>query len=74
MIFIDAVPGCETRNLDFFISHGFADTAQGAHALASLVCDYLKNDGKTAEMKTKLQNSFGTCATEIIFNHVCKGN
>lgn len=74
MIFIDAVPGCETRNLDFFTSHGFADTAQGARALADLVCDYLKIDEKTARMRDRLKDNFTVTATETIFNHICKGN
>lgn len=74
MIFIDAVPGCETKNLDYFVSHGFADTAQGAKALADLVCLYLKNEDKRNKMKNLLTASFSQCAAEIIFNTVCKGN
>ena len=74
MIFIDAVPGCETRNLNYFISHGFADTAQGAKALAGLVCDYLNDDKKTEKIKNRLKENFNTCAAEEIYNVVCKGN
>ena len=73
MIFIDAVPGCETRNLDFFVSHGFADTATGAKALANMVCDYLENGNRIQDMQSRLKDSFDVCATEIIFNHICKG-
>ncbi len=74
MIFIDAVPGCETKNLDYFISHGFADTATGAKALADLVCRYLKDESKRNEMKNLLKENFSTCASEKIYNIVCKGN
>ena len=74
MIFIDAVPGCETRNLDYFISHGFADTARGAKALSSMVVDYLSDDEKIEKMRNQLKNNFNICSAEIIFNTVCKGN
>ncbi|MBR6902303.1 MAG: hypothetical protein IKN39_00220 [Clostridia bacterium] len=73
MIFIDAVPGCETRNLDFFISHGFADTGDTAHALSDLVCDYLQNESKINNMSNRLKDNFSICSTETIFNHICKG-
>lgn len=74
MIFIDAVPGCETRNLEFFISHGFADTASGAKALAGLVCDYLDNHEKIDNMKSRLAENFKDVAVKAIYNFVCKGN
>ena len=74
MIFIDAVPGCETRNLDFFISHKFADTAQGAKALISLTCDYLKDSKKITDMKNRLADNFNDNAAKIIYNHICIGN
>ncbi len=74
MIFIDAVPGCETKNLEYFVSHGFADTATGAKALSALVVDYLSSDGKIEKMRNLLKENFATCATEEIFNTVCKGN
>ena len=73
MIFIDAVPGCETKNLDFFISHCFADTADDPKALSDLVCSYLKNESKTSEMKTRLKDNFSINSVEIIYNHICKG-
>ena len=73
MIFIDAVPGCETRNLDFFISHGFADTGDTARALSDLVCDYLQNESKINNMSNRLKDNFSICSTETIFNHICKG-
>ena len=74
MIFIDAVPGCETRNLDFFTSHGFAATAQGAKALANTVCEYLKNPDKISKMRNRLADNFSNNAAEIIYNQICKGN
>lgn len=71
MIFIDAVPGCETKNIDFFISRKFADTAQGAKALAHLVCDYLEDELKSADFRNRLRENFKVCAAESIYNRVC---
>lgn len=71
MIFIDAVPGCETKNIDFFISHKFADTAQGAKALARLVCDYLKDGAIIEDYRKRLCDNFKECAAEIIYGRVC---
>ncbi|MBO4733430.1 MAG: hypothetical protein J5662_03035 [Clostridia bacterium] len=73
IIFVDAVPGCETKNLDFFVSHGFADTAQGERAIVDLACDYLSDDGKAAGVKKRLSDGFGGCAAETIYNRVCNG-
>ncbi|MBO4693268.1 MAG: hypothetical protein J5659_02595 [Clostridia bacterium] len=73
MIFIDAVPGCETKNLDYFISRGFADTAGSAKALCNLVCCYLSDEEKRNKMKNLLSVNFNTCAAEVIYNKVCKG-
>ena len=46
IIYMDAVPGCETRNIQFMVGHGFALTAGGVRALAELVCDCLEHPEK----------------------------
>lgn len=71
MIFIDAVPGCETKNLDFFVSHGFADTAPNAKELVKMACDYLNDYEKISAMCRRLEESFNTCAVEVIYDTVC---
>ena len=72
MIFIDAVPGCETKNLNFFTSHNFAYTAESTQALAATVCYYLHTPEKLAEMRERLRENFSTVAVENIYNHILK--
>lgn len=70
MIFVDAVPGCETKNLDFFKSNGFADTATDGYDLSRLVCSYLKDDNKLEIMSSRLKTSFDFIAVENIYNYI----
>ena len=72
MIFIDAVPGCETRNIEFFISNGCADMRDTDIELCDAVCDYLENPEKLKKMSLQITEEFGGCASENIYNYVCK--
>ena len=72
MIFIDAVPGCETRNIEFFISNGCADMREGAIKLCDAVCDYLEIPSKLHKMSQTLKDEFSGCAAEIIREHIVK--
>ncbi len=72
MIFVDAVPGCETKNLDFFKSNGFADTATDGYELSRLVCSYLKDGNKLEIMSSRLKTSFDFIAVENIYNYIQK--
>lgn len=72
MIFIDAVPGCETKNLYFFISRGFADTRATTRELVILICDYLYDKSKLRNMSNKLKAYFSGCAVEKIYNVIAK--
>lgn len=72
MVFIDAVPGCETKNLDYFISRGYAKTAKGGIALAELVCKLLNNPSELEEMSEKLKENFGRNSSEEIYFYISK--
>lgn len=72
MIFIDAVPGCETKNLSFFTSRGFADTRATPKELVILICDYLYDKSKLTNMSNKLKAYFNGCAVETIYNTIVK--
>lgn len=72
MIFIDAVPGCETRNKDFFLLHGLADARKDATELTELVCDYLEHPEKLRDISDALEKSFSGCAAEKIYEYVNK--
>ena len=72
MLFIDAVPGCETRNIEFFISNGCADMREGAIELCDAVCDYLKAPSKLNKMSQTLKTEFCGCAADIIRDYIVK--
>ena len=74
MLFIDAVPGCETRNLEFFISHGFAATAQGTKPLINLLNEYLDDEPKIKSVESRLKENFSICAAQEIYRQVCKNS
>ena len=70
MVFIDAVPGCETRNIEFFLKNGFADMRNSAIELCDLVCEYLENPEKLSAISKKLRDEFNTNAADSIRDYV----
>ena len=72
MLFIDAVPGCETRNYEFFIKNGFADMRDSVLGLCDIVCELLENDGKLQKMSATLKSEFEGCAVQSISEFIIK--
>lgn len=72
MLFIDAVPGCETRNYEFFIKNGFADMRDSVLGLCDAVCDLLENGEKLKKMSAALETEFGSCAVQNISEYIIK--
>ena len=72
MLFIDAVPGCETRNYEFFIKNGFADMRESVLGLCDAVCDLLENGEKLKKMSAALKDEFGGCAVKSISEYIIK--
>lgn len=70
MIFIDAVPGCETRNLEFFTANGFADSREGDDELCRLICHYLSRQDKLDRISRRLKAEFSVNAVEAIYKHI----
>lgn len=70
MIFIDAVPGCESKNMDFFVQNGFASTADTIEGLVSLVRTYLDSGDKTQSMMQALRQNFSEYAAQKIGEYV----
>jgi len=66
LILIDAVPGCETRNLDFLTLNNFSQTAKNTERLSILTCRYLKNPMLLEETKQRLRQQFGFNAAETV--------
>lgn len=72
MLFIDAVPGCETRNIEFFLKNGFADTGDSVLGLCDAVCELLENEDKLKKMSEILKSEFSGCAVQSISEYVIK--
>ena len=72
MLFIDAVPGCETRNIEFFLKNGFADMRDSVLGLCDTVCDLLENDEKLKKMSAVLETEFAGCAAQSISKYIIK--
>lgn len=58
MVFIDAVPGCESKNMDFFVRNGFALTDSTVDGLASKVKELLTDSSRAERMSLALRESF----------------
>ena len=72
MLFIDAVPGCETRNFEFFLENGFADMRDSVLGLCDAVCDLLESGEKLKIMSETLKAEFGSCAVQSISEYIIK--
>lgn len=72
LILIDAVPGCETRNLEFFIQKGFAKTCP-TEKLSQLVLDCIDDWNFLSKAKLTLREEFHN-APQIIFDTITKGH
>lgn len=70
MILIDAVAGCETHNMKFWVENCMADTRDDTTDLCELVRKLLDNDGELSRMKTNLKENFSSSSAEKIFNFI----
>lgn len=72
LIFIDAVPGCETYNLAFFTENGFAETNEEISGIVALVKKFAENDELRREMSARLRENFDRNGAEIICDRMIK--
>ena len=70
IVLIDAVPGCETRNLDFLVSNGFAITANTPKELSGIVYNYIEYPEEHAKHKDFLKSEFNFNAPKIIYDYI----
>jgi len=70
LVFIDAVPGCETRNLDFFVSHDFAQTSDTVSGLKSIVVDSLNDTDSLNAVSNKIRDNFSSKSALLIFEKI----
>lgn len=72
MIFINAVPGCETHNLNFFVSRGVAATRQGEDDLCGIVRYMISNPQLLQSISHSIEKEFAGNSCETIYNTICE--
>ena len=70
LILINAVPGCETRNLDFLVQNGLAKTANTPESLTKIVCDYINNPKEYSKSVALLKSEFNFNPSKIIYDYI----
>lgn len=70
MILIDAVAGCETHNMKFWVENGMADTRDDSADLCLLVRQLLDDPSRLSSMKSNLKDNFKGSSAERIFNFI----
>ena len=70
MVLFNAVPGCETRNLEFLLSIGCAVSENGALSLARCVCQMLEEPARRDALAERCAAEFSQSAAERIFKEV----
>lgn len=76
MVFIDAIPGLEVHNRDFFCENGYARFGDTPEEISSVVCALLNDQNKLNEMRDRLAVSFTHRAANEIYGFVkaeCRG-
>ena len=58
MLYMNAVPGCESKNSAFFCQKGYAKTAYKLQDLAQRVISLLDNETLLATVKKRLREDF----------------
>lgn len=71
IVFIDAIPGLETHNRDFFEEHGYAVYGASPEEIAMIVSDLMNDDKRLQGIRRKMERSFSHHSAREICEHVC---
>lgn len=74
MVMIDAVAGCETYNLNFFVSGGYAVTSDRYEGIVAQTLELLYDDDRLGVMREKLLANFSADTAYRIYRYVKEGN
>lgn len=72
MVLIDAVAGCESGNLQFFLDKGAAKTAQTPAELAKLCLQLLQNRSELSRMAAACEDFAGHDASAVIYQYMAR--
>jgi len=68
MVFVNAVAGCETHNMNFFLERKCAATANDTDALVDVCMSLLKSPAKLEKMSDELACLCSTDAAELVYS------
>ncbi|MGM9662353.1 MAG: glycosyltransferase [Oscillospiraceae bacterium] len=71
LLYVDAVGGCEMRNRDFMLRHGFALGAESNRELPALAADCLRQPERLEEMLRRREGAFCGHAAAVVAEYVC---
>ena len=71
---MDAVPGCETRNLEFFAQNGIAETADNINDIVSLVINRLPDASFHGKISKNIEALFVGNPTKELCEYVIEKN
>lgn len=70
MVFINAVGGCESRNFNFYLSHGYAIGSSDADEVLDQAVMLLKIPAQLERMRRTLEADFTRNTAELIADHL----
>jgi len=73
MVLMDAVPGLETRNLDYFVEHGCALTASDTGGLCDLAMEICENAQLAQSLSTAQRELFSSNAVATLADVILAG-
>ena len=74
MVLIDAVSGCETHNMNFWINNGMAKSCDNTEGLCCLVRHLMDNTSELEEIRHNLKENFSYSSSEKIFNFIMQNS
>ena len=74
MVLIDAVAGCETHNMNFWVSNGMAKSCDDTEGLCALVRNLMDNPSELEVIRSNLKKNFSYSSSEKIFNFVLQNS
>ena len=70
MVCINAVPGCETRNIEFLTRKGYILSASEPEELAKMAMELVCDDIRLDHMKKLMERDLSKNAAEEIYSHI----
>ncbi len=70
IVFIDAIPGLEIHNRDFFCENGFACFGESPEEISSLVCYLLSQPARLNEMKQRIREHFSHRSDKEVYEYI----